>query len=367
MATRKHHTSKSGGMPAGYIATIVIASVAIVAALLIGIMYAVNDKSKKCTVKRKFVPDAHNPSVLIEKNKEPVKVRDLLPVLNVAKPAFNQAVAKRVQAKAPVLAQTAAPAAVHPVHPVHPVRPVPAVPAAPAPAAMNPSEISAGGASQADRIAKHSAAYASKKHNASVEAAMQPAGPGNLDTVKASFVASGLQSLVQGGKEGTTMQHTPSRTIKSAGNIHTDFHDSDFSVFDPEGSEKLDKAMALTGTPQRFHESEEAEAINRKAALLNNLAIGGKVDASIEEVLSLTAPMVATKSALLRAVQSASNLERDIVLPPPMRFLYDTKLIGSRMASIIQTPTPMEFNNSAGVDHMVSQNTCDGRKNYEAW
>ena len=359
MTTRRNVGSR---MPAGYVAAIVIASVAIVAALIIGVMYAVTDKSKKCSLTDLQSDDTDN--MVYKGGNSLAAVKKHLPVMHTPHQPIalqTQVTAKRVTApttQPPMLVQTTASTGA----------PAPSAPVSkPLPPASNPTEAGANGVAQADRAAKHSAMYASKKQNISVDAALKPAERTSADAVKASFVSTGLHSMVQGGNDGDTLQHTANQAIKHVGNVHNDFTESNFAIFDEEGSKKLDAAMALTGTPRRFHETEEAELLNRKAAMLNNLAISGKVDASIEEVLSLTAPMVATKTALLRAIQSQSNIDRNIIVSTPTRFMYDYKFLGSRMPAIVPTPTPQEFNNPAGVDHMVSQANCGTTKNYEAY
>jgi hypothetical protein len=161
--------------------------------------------------------------------------------------------------------------------------------------------------------------------------------------------------------DGSSLQHQAATVIRNTGNtLAGDFQESDIGQFDPEGAAKLNAALTLTGTPQRFHATDEEEAMTRRAAIMNNLRLAGKVDATVDDVLSITAPVVATKSALQRALNASRSLERGIVLQTPMRFLYDNLLTGSRQATPMPTMTPIlpEFNMNPGQDFYYSSLQC---------
>ena len=424
-------------MPGGYVAAIVIAALAVVAAIVIGVLYAVNDKSKKCKIKVLPLPSKGPASASYKSVSLAEKTPTALKPMEIPAPVFNTVPSvlvapKRLAAKtAPVESNTRSYAQIEELTQVTPealaaqaaeetqaaqaaraahaawatqesqtdqaaqaahaawaAQAAQAAQANQAVEATNPvqqpdyllpeknvGEASTGGITRAELAASASAMYATTRNGVSVTSALKP-GPStppaeHVETMK-KFQMTGLPAVIQ-HVEGASLQHDPKTVMKQTGNFQNDFHDGNLHFFDPESAEKLDKAMAMTGTPQRFFSSDTEEAITRKTALLKNLATCGKVDASIEEVLSLTAPIVATKNAMLRAVNSARSLSSSVVLQLPRRFLFDTPLTGSRMPSIMPTVNSLRMsqdNITPGEDLFFTMNNCEntcGAKNFEPY
>lgn len=350
ISTRLSPAVESTKMSGGCIAAIVFAVAAVIAAIVVIVLYAVNNKSKTVIVENISVNPTKKPVTTqlahVSDTDRPRKVirpqapADFMP----AQPRYAQA-----PVPVPVVPAPAAPLPV-PVVPA-PAAPLP-VPVVPAPAAPGYLE----NLHQAVKTADASAYYAN--------ATNQVLGGTTVKTDPAevhAFVQPRLPAMVQ-NVEGGSLLFGANSAIKSTGTLDASFHDSDIGQFDPEGGRNIDAALALTGTPARWASTPAEEHLNRKAALLNTLRLNGKVDASVEEVLSVGPQTIATKNMVLAAATAQYNLDRNVVNRTPMRQLYATPLIGVRQAvpMPILGATDIEYNKPPGLEIYQTQISCEG-------
>lgn len=136
---------------------------------------------------------------------------------------------------------------------------------------------------------------------------------------------------------GDTMYHMAPTAIKHT-SLTTDsnaFHDSTAAMarFDPEGAARIDRALALTGVPGSFHYSEEDAAAHKRTHGMKNMLLAGKVDPTVEEVLSAASPFTATARQIRSAVMAQGAIDRSTIIATPLSKLYQNPLY--------RAPTPM--------------------------
>lgn len=230
--------------------------------------------------------------------------------------------------------------------------------AAEAAAAARPATLSAQDASLAARTASVSKGFAAERRSEILArdkngcgprksrrraAAAGKSAPGaggrirQLDAdVAASAARAGTRDLTDGtGKlpqvvaktNGPSNVHMAPTAIRG-GNVHTDFTDSgsQHALLDPEGNAKLNRAMSLSGTPALFHANDADQNKHKRNEIFKAMMLNGRVDPDVDDVLSASAPFVATSNMLRRAVQAQNAVDRETIIQTPLRFLYQSPL-----------------------------------------
>jgi hypothetical protein len=127
----------------------------------------------------------------------------------------------------------------------------------------------------------------------------------------------------------TAIKHTSTTTDPGA------FHDStaDMARFDPHGAARIDRALSMSGVPSSFLYSDAAAAEHKRVHTMKNMLLAGKVDPTVEEVLSAASPFTATARQIRSAVLAQGSIDRATVIATPLSKLYQNPLY--------RAPTPM--------------------------
>jgi hypothetical protein len=219
-------------------------------------------------------------------------------------------------------------------------------------------------------VAQHQAALASYQPQVSIQHTMSSQLPaGATDVEKAVAAAQGLSQSYpdQTGKmpqliydhEGPSMAHAAPTKVK-AQSLDTAFHDGYMEQFDPEGYAKLSKAMSQSGMPAVMGMDDATATDRKKSEIMKSLMLNGAIDPSVEDILGASSPFIATNQMLRRASSSKAAMDRDLILPPPMRFLYQSPLY--RPAVPAPTMSPFVGDNgpmTPGQEFYISTISCD--------
>ena len=127
----------------------------------------------------------------------------------------------------------------------------------------------------------------------------------------------------------TAIKHTSTTTDPGA------FYDStaDMARFDPQGAERIDRALSMSGVPSSFLYSDAAAAEHKRVHTMKNMLLAGKVDPTVEEVLSAASPFTATARQIRSAVLAQGSIDRASVIATPLSKLWQNPLS--------RPPTPM--------------------------
>lgn len=328
LTAKPYGTSTKSGMSAGCITAIVFGCLAVVFAIIVIVLYAVNNKTDTLVIEQVPAMLAQKPAVQAQ---VPVNYRT----------DRETVVVKPHEQHTSQLAHTPAHhAAGNPYHTQAPS----AAPVIPAPM-MRKDHMSIEGMQDAMAVAQHSAKYADLANKV---IARETAPPQPEDV--ATFNSGRLHHMVQTVGGNTLQHHTKSASIKQTGNLHSDFHDSDFSKLgDDESHDKLNKALTISA-PQRFFEDEATAHANKKHHLMKHLRTQGKVDPSAEEVLALAPHHVVTKDAVKKMMSAQGAVDRSVIFSGPI------PQVAEWSAGIVRAPQPMPPVGPLATDGIVPMN-----------
>jgi hypothetical protein len=116
------------------------------------------------------------------------------------------------------------------------------------------------------------------------------------------------------------------------------FSDGNLALIDPEGAAKLDRALS-PNVPAVWAMDEKTADDRKKAELMKAMMLNGAVDPSLDDIMSASAPYVANAAMARRALLAQSSLDRNMIMEPALRFLYQAPLY--RPAVVTPTMSPM--------------------------
>ena len=136
------------------------------------------------------------------------------------------------------------------------------------------------------------------------------------------------------------------------------FHDGDLAVYDPDAAVQFERAMASTGVPSSWLLSE-AEAEERKnKALVQAMLLEGNPSASVEDILAAEPTMIATRAMVLRALSAQSQLNSEMKVALPRRFLYQGDLTRPAVPVPMFAPTAADGMLTPGQENYIISTMC---------
>jgi hypothetical protein len=119
------------------------------------------------------------------------------------------------------------------------------------------------------------------------------------------------------------MAHSKAQT--SAYDSQHLWEQADIGYFDPKAQAAIDKSFQV-GVPAAFNYDVKMEEDRRHKAIIAQMMLTGKVEPSLDEILGASSPYIATAALIRRATAATAALDRQIILQPALRFVYDSPM-----------------------------------------
>ena len=158
---------------------------------------------------------------------------------------------------------------------------------------------------------------------------------------------------------GTALAFGTVTAVKATSVVDSFADTSMLQSIDPKGHAELEQAMTLTAVPATWHMDRATAEARKNKELLKTMMLQGAIDPSIEDIMNASSPYVGTAEQARRAMSAQREMERSIILPPPLRFLYQGPL--DRPAVVAPTMSPLIGESgpiTAGQDYMLTTMAC---------